>query len=41
MSGSKLIFELEHRRVNKGYLYKGENCGNIRETRFQGSVQEL
>ena len=41
MSGSKSIFKLKYRRVNEGYLYKRENCGNTRETRFWGSVSEL
>ena len=41
MSGSNLIFELKYRRVNEGYLYKRENCGNARGTRFRGSVLEL
>ena len=35
-SSSKLIFELKYRRVNKGYLYKRENWGNARGTRFWG-----
>ena len=41
MNESKLIFELKYRRVNKGYLYKSENCRNARGTRFRGSVLEL
>ena len=41
MSGSKSIFEIKYRRVNKGYLYKRENCGNARGTRFWDSVLEL
>ena len=40
-SSSKSIFELEYRRVNDEYLYKRENCGNARGTRFPGSVPEL
>ena len=40
-SQSMLIFKLKYRRVNEGYLYKRENCGDARGTRFQGSVPEL
>ena len=38
---SKSIFKLKYRRVNEGYLYERENCGNAGGTRFQGSVPEL